>query len=240
MLPQRKRFWAEVDLDIAEKNYNLIRSRLDPSVKLCCVVKANAYGHGAPRLASLYEELGADWFAVSNIEEAMQLRQHRIKRPILILGYTPPKCAPLLSANGISQTVFSADYAEELNHYAASENMKVNIHIKLDTGMGRIGFSYKHPEADKKSIDEIVSSCRLSHLTPQGIFTHFSVADEGDKQRSATERQFALFSDAVEKIEAEGIKFEIRHAANSAAAFEFPEFQRLRDPAHPKPFPRKY
>ena len=230
MLPQRKRFWAEVDLDVAEKNYNLIRSKLRSGVKLCCVVKANAYGHGAPKLARLYEELGADWFAVSNIEEAMQLRQHRIKAPILILGYTPPECAPLLSANNISQAVFSLDYAQELNSYASAEDMKVKIHIKIDSGMGRIGFSYKHSEKlgdplhSHTSIEQIISACRLSNLIPEGVFTHFAVADEGKRQSDYTRQQFELFSEAVAKIEASGIRFDIKHAANSAATFEFSDF----------------
>ena len=223
MLPQRKRFWAEVDLDVAEANYNIIRSRISHGVKLCCVVKANAYGHGAPMLAKLYEELGADWFAVSNIEEAMQLRQHRIKKPILILGYTPPECAALLSANNISQTVFSLDYARELESYAAAEDMKIKIHIKLDTGMGRLGFSFKDEKRDSGSIDEIVSVSYSSHLVCEGIFTHFAVADEGEKSRKYTEHQAELFKVALSKLGDRGVSFEIRHAANSAATLAFPE-----------------
>ena len=223
MLPQRKRFWAEVDLDVAEANYNIIRSKLARGVKLCCVVKANAYGHGAPMLARLYEELGADWFAVSNIEEAMQLRQHRIKKPILILGYTPPECAPLLSANNISQTVFSLDYARELESFAAAEEMQIKVHIKLDTGMGRLGFSFKGGDRDRQSLDEIVSVSQSSHLVCEGIFTHFAVADEGERSRGYTERQAEFFKLATEELSARGVTFDIRHAANSAATFAFPE-----------------
>ena len=223
MLPQRKRFWAEVDLDVAKANYDIIRSRLTRGVKLCCVVKANAYGHGAPMLAKLYEELGADWFAVSNIEEAMQLRQHRIKKPILILGYTPPECAPLLSANNISQTVFSLDYARELESFAAAEDMQVKIHIKLDTGMGRLGFSFKDEKKDAASIDEIALATESAHLVCEGIFTHFAVADEGEKSSERTKRQAELFGVAVGALKERGVSFEIRHAAHSAAPLAFPE-----------------
>ena len=120
MTEQSKRYWAEVDLGIAKENYNLIRSRLNADTKLCCVVKANAYGHGALPMASLYQSLGADFFAVANIDEAIRLRRGGIVRPILILGYTPPEYARVLSENSISQTVFSLDYAEELNSFAST------------------------------------------------------------------------------------------------------------------------
>ena len=111
-ISKRKRFWAEIDINAAEKNYEIIRSKLSEGTKLCCVVKANAYGHGAVYLSKLYEKLGADFFAVSNIEEAMQLRNNGIRTPILILGYTPASCASILSENNISQTVFSRSYAD--------------------------------------------------------------------------------------------------------------------------------
>ncbi len=223
MLSLRKRFWAEVDLDVAEANYNLIRSKLSRGVKLCCVVKANAYGHGAPVLAGLYEELGADWFAVSNIEEAIQLRQYGIKKPILILGYTPPECAALLSENNISQAVFSLDYARELGSFAAAEDVQVKIHIKLDTGMGRIGFSFKDEKRDGGSIDEIVAVSQSSHLVCEGIFAHFAVADGGKENRGYTDRQAELFGIAVAELSARGVSFEVRHMSNSAAIFDYPE-----------------
>ena len=114
MLSYRKRFWAEIDLDAAKENIRAIRALLSQTSRLCCVVKANAYGHGAPMLARLYESLGVDFFAVSNVEEAMQLRRHGIGGRILILGYTPAECAPLLAEYGISQTVFSEEYAESI------------------------------------------------------------------------------------------------------------------------------
>ena len=224
MAEQSKRYWAEVDLGVAKENYNIIRSRLCESTKLCCVVKANAYGHGALPMANLYQSLGADFFAVANIDEAIGLRQGGIVRPILILGYTPPEYARTLAENSISQTVFSLDYAEELGAFASAAGATVKAHIKLDTGMGRIGFSYKS-EADSEALGEIISACRQKGLEPEGIFTHFSVADEGDGGREYTKRQFDLFMSACGQLESEGITFKLRHASNSAAAIDFPEYQ---------------
>ena len=221
---QSKRYWAEVDLGIARENYNLIRSRLNADTKLCCVVKANAYGHGALPMANLYQSLGADFFAVANIDEAIGLRRGGIVRPILILGYTPPEYARVLSENSISQTVFSLDYAEELNSFAASAGVTIKIHVKLDTGMGRIGFSYKDTE-NIRSVEEIAAVCRMPSFIPEGIFTHFSVADEGDKGAEYTKAQYELFLDACKRLENMGISFSIRHAANSASAVAFPEYQ---------------
>ena len=152
-ISKRKRFWAEIDMNAAEKNFNLIKSKLSSETKLCCVVKANAYGHGAVYLSKLYEKLGADFFAVSNIEEAMQLRNNGISTPILILGYTPTSCASILAENNISQSVFSYSYAKELSKSAIADGVKVKIHIKLDSGMGRIGFDCIHQ--NEKMLDSI-------------------------------------------------------------------------------------
>ena len=224
MTEQSKRYWAEVDLGIAKENYNLIRSRLNADTKLCCVVKANAYGHGALPMASLYQSLGADFFAVANIDEAIRLRRGGIVRPILILGYTPPEYARVLSENSISQTVFSLDYAEELNSFAVSAGVTLKIHVKVDTGMGRIGFSHKSL-GDRRAVEEIAAVSELTSFIPEGIFTHFSVADEGEEGSEYTKKQFELFIDACETLKERGIDFAIRHAANSAAAVAFPEYQ---------------
>lgn len=221
-ISKRKRFWAEIDLDAAEANFKLIRSRLAPGVKLCCVVKANAYGHGAVYLSRLYERLGADFFAVSNIEEAMQLRGGGISTPILILGYTPVSCASILAENGISQTVFSSAYAKELSQSALACGASVKIHIKLDTGMGRIGFDCVHGTG--LAVSPILEACRLGGLVPEGIFTHFALADEGKEGREFTKLQFERFTDTVNALADCGVRFDIRHCANSAAAFDYPEY----------------
>ncbi len=221
-ISKRKRFWAEIDVNAAEKNFNIIKSKLSKGTRLCCVVKANAYGHGAVYLSKLYERLGADFFAVSNIEEAMQLRNNGIVTPILILGYTPASCASILAENNISQTVFSYSYARELSKCARADGVNVKIHIKLDSGMGRIGFDCIH--GGKEITDTVCEVCSMDGLLPEGIFTHFAVADEGIDGRDYTRTQYERFTSAVNEIEKSGIAFEIKHCANSATTLEYPEY----------------
>jgi len=221
-ISKRKRFWAEIDVNAAEKNFNIIKSKLSKGTRLCCVVKANAYGHGAVYLSKLYERLGADFFAVSNIEEAMQLRNNGIVTPILILGYTPASCASILAENNISQTVFSYSYARELSKCARADGVNVKIHIKLDSGMGRIGFDCIH--GGKEITDTVCEVCSMDGLLPEGIFTHFAVADEGMDGRDYTRTQYERFTSAVDEIEKSGIAFEIKHCANSATTLEYPEY----------------
>ena len=221
-ISKRKRFWAEIDMNAAEKNFNLIKSKLKEGTKLCCVVKANAYGHGAVYLSKLYERLGADFFAVSNIEEAMQLRNNGISTPILILGYTPTSCASILAENNISQSVFSYSYARELSKAATRDGVSVKVHIKLDSGMGRIGFDCIH-ESDEIT-DSILDVCSMDGLMPEGIFTHFAMADEGEDGREFTKKQFERFMSAVTSVETRGVHFDIKHCANSATTFDYPEY----------------
>ena len=216
--PFQKRTWANIDLDAVEYNYFEIRKRLADDKKLCCVVKANGYGHGAIQLSKLYEELGADYLAVSNIEEALQLRNADIKVPILILGYTDPMCALDLARNNITQCVFSYDYGKALSDISINEGVRVNCHIKLDTGMGRIGFQCKEPELDKA-----VKTCELQGLYIEGVFTHFASADEGENGKDYTLGQFNRFMNAISYLESKGVSFSIRHCANSAAIFDYPE-----------------
>lgn len=217
-----RRTWAEISLDNAEFNYNVIRNHIAESTKLCCVIKANAYGHGACMMARLYERLGADMLAVSNIEEALQLRQSGISTELLILGYTPADCAQLLASQRIKQCVYSYEYAAELNSYASQAGVTVGIHIKIDTGMGRIGFPNR---INGEGLNDALRSCQLSNLAPEGIFTHFAVSDESKDGEEYTREQFANFTNAVEFLNSYGIRFGIRHCANSAAIFDYPEYQ---------------
>lgn len=221
-ISKRKRFWAEIDVDAAERNFNIIKSRLKGSTRLCCVVKANAYGHGAVYLSKLYERLGADFFAVSNIEEAMQLRNNGISKPILILGYTPTSCAPILAENDISQSVFSYSYASELSRCASESGVKVKVHIKLDSGMGRIGFDSVH--GGDGVIDDICRVCQMEGIEREGIFTHFASADDGEDGKAFTRLQFDRFTDTVDALAKRGVDFEIKHCANSATTFDYPEY----------------
>ncbi len=217
----RRRTWAEINLDNAEYNFNQIKNALKPKVKLCCVIKANGYGHGAVELGQLYQDLGADMFAVSNIEEALQLRAANISIPILILGFTPPECAKLLAQNNITQCIFSYEYADKLNTEAKFAGVTINVHIKIDTGMRRIGFICRETE---ESIDEIVKSCELSNLESEGIFTHFAVADESINGKEFTEYQFDNFTYVIDKLEKRGVRFKIKHCVNSAGIFDYNNF----------------
>ena len=218
LLPFQKRTWANIDLDAAEQNYRVIRSQLKPETKLCCVVKANGYGHGAVQLSKLYESLGADYLAVSNIEEAIQLRKAEVLLPILILGYTDPRCASQLANQSITQCVFSYDYGKALSDNAIEQGVEVVIHIKIDSGMGRIGFQCADNELDKAAI-----VCKMPGLKVEGIFTHYASADEGDGGKEYTHRQFNKFMNTISYLESKGIYFSIRHCANSAGIFDYPE-----------------
>ena len=220
-----KRTWAQVDLDAVESNYRAIRACVKPETKVCCVVKADAYGHGAEMMAKIYEELGADWFAVSNLEEALQLRRAGAERPILILGYTPPRCAAALAENNIAQAVVGPDFAAELSREAVAAGVTVRAHLQMDTGMSRVGFFYQDSSRDGASLDEMERACRLPGLDMEGAFTHFASADEGETGRAYTARQFACFTGALRALEQRGIHFRLRHCANSAAIFDYPEMQ---------------
>ena len=190
---------------------------------LCCVIKADGYGHGAVMLAHLYEKLGADWFAVSNIEEAMQLRSAGIKKPVLILGYTPAECAEMLSENNISQAVYSLEYAEALNECAEKAGVKIKIHLKLDTGMSRIGLLCQSRSEDNKAVSDGFNICSMPSFETEGVFTHFAVADEGEDGEDFTINQFDNFMYTVKRLEQMGVKFKVRHCANSGAIEDYPQ-----------------
>lgn len=218
-----KRTWAEINLNAIRHNYQAIRSAVHKPTKICWVVKADGYGHGATFIARELERMGADWFAVSNLEEAIQLRRSGIQTPLLILGYTPPSMADRLCELHISQTVFSLPYAAELSAQCSRLNMALPIHVKLDTGMSRLGFVYQDPALDHAAIDQIEQVCQMPGLLPEGIFTHFAVSDEGEDGQPFTMAQFHQFLHAVEQLEARGIVFPLRHCANSGATLDYPE-----------------
>lgn len=216
-----KRTWAEINLNAIRNNYEVIRGAVRAETKICWVVKADGYGHGATFVARELERMGADWFAVSNLEEAIQLRRSGITRPILILGYTPASMAGKLCELGISQTVFSLPYAGELSAECVRLGVTLPIHVKVDTGMSRLGFVYQEQEHD--AIDQIETACQMPGLCPEGIFTHFAVSDEGDDGQAFTMTQFRHFMHAVGELQKRGITFPIRHCANSGATLDYPE-----------------
>ncbi len=213
-----RRTWAEVDLNAIHANYHTFKNRLSPNCRCMAVVKADAYGHGAIRVARELED--ADFFGVSNLDEALELRQNGIDAPILIFAYTPPEHAATLAAHHITQAVLDAPYADALEQAAAKAGVAVSVHLKIDTGMSRVGF-FCQDEA-LTPVEEIVRICSLPHLRADGIFTHFAVAD--DPQSDATTRlQFKRFTDLLDTLKARGITFPLRHCCASAAALRFPE-----------------
>ncbi len=217
-----RRAWAEIDLDALAVDFQAVRRAANPAAQLCCVIKADAYGHGAVRMAQEFEALGADWFAVSNLEEALQLRKAGVSKPVLVLGFTPAEEAGSLARHGISQCVYSVDYARELSLYAQQAGAVVKIHIKVDTGMSRLGFFFQDINRDSGVVEEIKEACTLPGLYPEGIFTHFAVADEGADGAAFTMRQFGCFKEMIETLLREGISFDVRHCGNSGAVLDYP------------------
>lgn len=218
-----KRTWLEIDLDAIRGNYDKIRSFVAPDAQVMAVIKADAYGHGVEYTAREMSEAGVDWFAVSNLEEAVQVRRAGLDKPILILGYTPPEYAQQLALNGISQAVFDVRYAHQLSACAEQAGLQVRIHIKVDTGMTRIGFPYRDNVENAGSVDEIEEVCALPGLYPEGIFTHLSCADEEGNAEVFTRLQYDLFLDMIDRLRRRKIEFELRHCCNSAATVHYPE-----------------
>ncbi len=216
-----KRTWAEIHLDRLTHNFRVIRSTLTPGCRMMAVVKADAYGHGAAQAAKALQAAGADWFGVSNLEEAVQLRRAGIQAPILILSYTPPEEVPRLAEFAVTQAVLSLEHAQEISAAAVEAGVTVRIHLKVDTGMSRVGFFY-HADSDRSAVlAQMAAACRLPALEAEGIFTHFASADEPD-DGGFTAQQFALFTEAIRLLEEQGIRFALRHCCNSAATIRFP------------------
>ncbi|MEG2597501.1 MAG: alanine racemase [Oscillospiraceae bacterium] len=215
-----KRTWAEIDLDALAANLHEIQKRLSPSTKLMAIVKADAYGHGDIFIARELEKLGITDFGVSNLEEALSLRKDGIEGEILILGVTPASFAKQLADYDITQTVCSSSYAAELCHTATESNVRVKCHIKLDTGMGRIGFVVGD---DMDPTAEIAEVCALPHLHFCGIFSHFSSSDDKSEAGiSYTQKQMERFDRTIASLEAKGIHFQTKHLQNSAGILNLP------------------
>lgn len=220
ILNEHKRVCAVVDLDAAVENMEHMREKLRPETRMLAVIKANGYGHGAVQIAKKLD--GLDYvfgYAVATVEEALQLRRNGLYKPILILGYTFPDCYKELVAQDIRPAVFRADMAKELSEEALRQGKVLKIHIKVDTGMSRIGIS-----PDDTGFGFIRQVMELPGLEIEGIFTHFARADETDK--SSAMGQFVRFSAFTERIRAElSLDIPLKHCANSAAIMELPETQ---------------
>ena len=218
-----QRTWAEIDLDRIAYNYRILRRRAGDSARFLGVVKANAYGCGAIQVARKLEEVGADYLAVACLDEVYELRDAGISLPILILGYTPPEMTHQLLRYNVTQSVSSETDAAEYSRLAAACGGTLKIHIKVDTGMTRLGFPVRG-DCFQHSIDAIARSCALPNLNAEGIFTHMAVADEPDADsESYTREQFALFTAAIDALAEQDCRFAIRHCANSGATALYPE-----------------
>ena len=213
------RTWAEISLPNLEHNYRALRQTLPEGCRFLGVVKANAYGHGAVPVARRLEALGADYLAVATLDEAVELRENGVCAPILILGYVPPQYAGELLEYGITQTVGEEETARALSQAAVrAGNGALKIHVKLDTGMSRLGFLCSEAR-QAQSVEAIARVCALPGLEAEGIFTHFANADA---DADYTALQLRRFRDTVDKLSAKSCRFKIRHCAASAAVLNYP------------------
>ncbi len=213
-----KRTWAEVDLDAIAHNMKEIRRITDPHAKVMAVVKADAYGHGFLEITKTLLENGADCLAVALLEEAKQIRRRHIEVPILILGGTDPDAVDDLIDFDIMATVFSYDFAKTLSYAAEKKNKTAKIHIKIDTGMSRVGLVAG--EENSEVVREIQRIADLPNLEIDGIFSHFATSDEEDS--SYTNLQFERFMDIISLLEEKGIHIPTKHICNSAAIMMYP------------------
>ncbi len=220
----QKRTWAEISLPNIRANYEAIRATLPAGCRFLGVVKADAYGHGALPVAHLLQEAGADYLAVSCLDEALELRAGGVTMPVLILGHTPHEYTGTLIDNDFTQTVSALAKAQEYSAAASALGKKLRIHIKLDTGMSRLGFLCAGGYFDK-GVDNVARSISLPGLETEGVYTHFAVSDEpGEESEAYTRAQFRLFLDMIAAVEARtGFRFPIRHCANSGAVLHYPE-----------------
>lgn len=210
--PLYYRTFAKIDLDAIEHNFRELKALVNPDVKCCCVIKSDAYGHGAAEVAALLSG-SADYFAVACIEEAVELRNAGIETPILILGYTSPMQYQTVLENNLTITLYDFEQAKQLSQVAVILGKKAKIHIAVDTGMGRIGFQ---PTAEDADIVKEIS--KLEGVYIEGLFSHYAKADYKDKA-SANEqtRKFDCFISLLEK---RGVAVQIKHICNSAAIIE--------------------
>ena len=214
-----KRTWAEISLKNLEHNYLSLRSQLAEGVGIIGVVKADAYGHGAVPVARLLQELGCEYLAVTTIDEASELRESGINHPILILSPTPAAYADELAALDVAQAVGDIDQAREMSSILTKSGRTLKIHIKLETGMGRTGFTADNEDAYKHMFELL----RLPALDAEGVFTHFAVSElRGD---SFNTEQYDKFKKTVDRLESEsGHHFALKHCSNSGAVINYRAF----------------
>ncbi|MDF2984975.1 MAG: alanine racemase [Eubacterium sp.] len=210
------RAWAEINLDNIAHNIREIRRITNKNAEIMGVVKADAYGHGVMEVARTLLENGVSRLAVSMLDEAIQLRKNGFGVPILVLGYTDPIRVNEIIENDVTQSVFSHELAKALSDEAVKQGKKVKIHIKIDTGMSRIGFLPGY-----SAVKNVVEISRLPNIIIEGLFTHFATADE--KNREFTLLQFERFMSICYELQRIGIHIPVKHCANSAGIIEYPD-----------------
>lgn len=208
---------AVIDLDAILYNMNSMHQNISEDTKIMAVIKADGYGHGAAEVAECIEHLDyLAGYAVATVEEGLILRNHGIKKPILILGYAFPDQYDELIAADMRPTVFTREMAQELSQAAGEMGVDCPIHFAVDTGMSRIGY-----QVTEEAADEMAQIARLPHIMVEGIFTHFARADEADK--TSAEEQLVLFEKMISMLEERGIEIPIKHCSNSAGIVELKE-----------------
>jgi alanine racemase len=215
--------WAEIDLGAIAHNVRELRRITNPRARLMAVVKADGYGHGAVEVAQTALAAGADLLAVARIDEGITLRRAGLTGPILVFGPTPAAFAAELAANDLIQSVTGLAPAQGLDAVARRQGRTLPIHLKVDSGMGRLGLlpDIQRTEEELSAVAEAAAIARLPGLRLEGVYTHFAAADEADK--TYARQQLRVFNDFLEALEAAGVDPGLRHAANSAAIIDLPE-----------------
>ena len=208
--------WAEINLNNIKHNFHALKNTLKSDTKVCCVVKADAYGHGAVEVAKMLQQEKADYFSVARFEEAVELRNNNIHTPILCMGYISECDIEEAINRYIGITVYSYEMAKIINQKAGKLGKKASIHIKIDTGMSRLGFL-----TDDNSINDILKLKELINLNIDGIYTHFATADETDKKE--TYLQLERYKKVIDALEKANIDIQFKHVSNTAAIIDLKE-----------------
>lgn len=215
--------WCEIDLNLLAHNIEETKKLISANTKIMAVVKDQAYGHGDLVIAKEMEQLGIDYFAVSHMEEAIRLRTHGIRSNILILTYTAPTRFEQLLQYNLTQALISFEYAKKLNSFCQTNQCCCNAHIKIDTGMHRLGLCYY---ANSTSLASILNVYQMSNLKITGIYTHFAVADcTCPEDISYTTTQYQLFEHLIQRLKEHSISPGITHTQNTPSTLQYPGFQ---------------
>ena len=209
--------WMEVNLAAIRRNIRALKSIIKPGTRFCAVLKADAYGHGAVQVSRVVEDEGADYAAVAVFQEAMALRDSGFMLPLLVFGHIPPQLAPLVVSRNLTSTVYDLEQAQVLSRAAVDQGLKAKLHVKIDSGMSRIGI---RPE---QAGEFCLSLSKLPGLDVEGMYTHFACADEPDKTHSLN--QLAAFKVAMQSAREAGVRIALHHCGNTAATMTIPDTQ---------------